>query len=153
MDPNLPGWVLSWRGSVLGVLMIVDYEGASTRPAVPTAASGITIYGMEPDALLGHALDSLDLPGDLTAIGDDALLETAAAKVVIPASCTRIGAHAFAENPHLIYVYLPAGLTDIASTAFDGCPHAVLVTQTADSAIEAYAEANGLGYLDLSSLQ
>ena len=152
VDPLLPDWVLSWRANP-GLLTIIGYEGTSTRPRVPKVASGITIYGMAPDALLGHALDTLTLPHDLASIEDDALLETAAAKVVIPAACTHIGAHAFAENPYLIYVYLPNGLTGIAPTAFDGCPHAVLVTQNADSAIEAFAEANGLGYLDLSAQQ
>ena len=151
IDPVIPDWVLAWR-AVGSSLQLSRYEGLSTRPVIPAAASGIPINGMRPEALLDKNLDTLYLPESLTSIGDEALLETSAARVVIPASCRHIGDHAFAENAYLIYVVLPAGLSDISDDAFDGCPNAILVTQTADSFIEAFAQDNGLEYLDLSSL-
>ncbi len=150
-DPVIPEWVLTWR-AVGSSVTLSRYEGLSTRPLIPTAASGIPVSGMDPEALLGHDLDTLQLPSGLSSIEDEALLETSAAKVVVPASCSHIGSHAFAENHHLIYVYLPAGLTDISGDAFDGCPNAILVTAAYDADIEAFAGDNDLGYLDLSSL-
>lgn len=150
IDPTAPDWILAWD-SIGNSVTASAYEGTSPFPVIPEEVSGIPVTGMKPDALLGKALASVELPADLVSIEDDAFLEVRTVKVIVPASCTHIGAHAFAENPYLIYVYLPNGLTDIADTAFDGCPHAILVTQTADSAIQAFAEYNGLGYLDLSA--
>ena len=77
------------------------------------------------------------LPGDLTAIDDEAFMGTDAAVVSIPAGVTEIGSRAFADCPNLKHINLPEGAV-IAGDAFDGCG-AVYLYGVSGGPAEAYA--------------
>ncbi len=67
-------------------------------------------------------LESLYLPGSLTAIEGEAFAGTDSQAVFVPEGCTSIGERAFADCSQLYYIHIPAGVTDIADNAFEGCP-------------------------------
>ena len=64
---------------------------------------------------------SLDLPGDVQIIEDEAFLgDLSLSQVVLPEGCTQIGKKAFADSG-LKQIALPWSLSSIADDAFDGC--------------------------------
>ena len=65
----------------------------------------------------------LVLPANLTEIDDDAFQGVDCQAVIIPESCTRIGAHAFRNCKSLIFVSIPSG-TEVDDTAFEGSDRA-----------------------------
>ncbi|MBE5796384.1 MAG: hypothetical protein E7327_03295 [Clostridiales bacterium] len=72
-------------------------------------------------------LKTLKLPAALTVIEDEAFVGIAAEVVVIPASCTSIGSHAFADCPNLKYIVMPkGGSITTANDAFEGCNAVIL---------------------------
>ena len=67
------------------------------------------------------ALESVDIPGSVTAIGTAAFLDTPLTHVVIPQGVTSIGYSAFYECEEMVSVELPDSLNYIDMFAFYGC--------------------------------
>ncbi len=83
----------------------------------------VVLYVDEPTGSVDlTGLKTLTLPGFLTEIEEEAFVGIAAEVVVIPESCTSIGARAFADCPNLTYIVLPVG-SEITpeDDGFDGC--------------------------------
>lgn len=60
------------------------------------------------------------LPAELTEVGEEALMGTAARWYVLPEGTQRIGARAFADCPNLLWVSVPVSVGSIAPDAFEG---------------------------------
>ena len=130
---------------------------------VPAPASAITfdgeaglltcdvpgIYTMSAETLNGKTAEAdfrvgntLLLPAGTTKVESEAFINANFHFIVIPDSCTAIGASAFAGNP-VIAVDVPDGLT-VTQKAFAGLPADVLIYASADSV--AYNSAAALGF-------
>ena len=84
----------------------------------------------------------LDLPDDLTEIGERAFEGTDAANVLVPAGCLTIGNYAFA-NSSVQCVTIPNAQTEIGEGAFDGCEPLMIIAPDGSEAAE-YAEDNNI---------
>ena len=87
------------------------------------------LFGIQETTCIIRPLEELevfDLPEGLTIVDEEAFSGTDCQAVIIPDSCTRIGARAFANCDDLVYVYLPASAADLADDAFEGCEDFVL---------------------------
>jgi len=67
-----------------------------------------------------YLLTTAVLPDNLVRIESQAFANGSFQAVIIPDSCTYIGAEAFKECLNLVYVSYPAGI-NIDDSAFDGC--------------------------------
>ena len=84
----------------------------------------------------------LDLPDDLTEIGERAFEGTDAANVLVPEGCLTIGDYAFA-NSSVQCVTIPNAQTEIGEGAFDGCSPLMIIAPDGSNAAD-YAEANDI---------
>ena len=66
-------------------------------------------------------MSGLRLPAALTSIEAEAFCSGSFQYVIVPPTCTSIGARAFADCGKLLYILIPASVTGIDTTAFDGC--------------------------------
>jgi len=89
----------------------------------------------------------MDMPADLTQIGEAAFENIAAVRAEIPDTCTAIGSRAFAGCTMLHYIYIPDSVTEIAEDAFEGCPEELLLYCSEDSAAYEFAAEHGLGVI------
>ena len=77
-------------------------------------------------------------------IDDGAFQETNITAVIIPASVTTIGSHAFAYCHYLTSVTIPASVTEIGLRAFQGCTSLASITVVANN--PNYASQDGILY-------
>ncbi|MBR5344362.1 MAG: leucine-rich repeat protein [Clostridia bacterium] len=84
----------------------------------------------------------LDLPDDLTEIGERAFEGTDAANVLVPDGCLSIGNYAFSGSS-VTCVTIPNAQTEIGEGAFDGCSPLMIIAPDNSPAAE-YAEANSI---------
>ena len=87
----------------------------------------------------------MTLPADLKTIEEEAFLNTAAARIVIPSGVESIGAGAFAHSSALKYVAVPDSVVSIGDGAFADDPDLCLICSE-NSAAKEYAVANGIEY-------
>ncbi len=102
-----------------------------------TLVFSVTVLGW-----MNAGTGSLDLPADLTEIGDSAFEGTDAASVTVPFGCLSIGDYAFA-NSSVQYVEIPNPATQIGEGAFDGCSPLMIIAPDGSEAAD-YAEENGI---------
>ena len=88
---------------------------------------------------------ALILPENLTVIADDAFRKGTFTSVECGPKVTGIGAHAFAENPNLEWIYIPANVTEIDPTAFDG-DDGLMIYGEAGSSAETFAKGKGIPF-------
>ncbi len=85
---------------------------------------------------------TLKLPQKLKAIQDQGFAGIKANTVVLPKTCTSIGAKAFL-NSSVRTIHIPASTVEIDDTAFSGCGRIIIVTLDNSSAAE-YAREHGM---------
>lgn len=104
-------------------------EGGSNKlpQVIDKTVTKITVADLEGATKIGnHAfmrcsnLIGVELPSNITSIGDDAFAYTAISHITIPDSVTSIGAFAF-YNSYLETMTLGKGITSIGRSAFDIC--------------------------------
>ena len=93
-------------------------------------------------------LDSMDtpdftLPRDLSEIGEETFLDTAAEVVFINGPVNTIGPGAFSNCKKLRQIHIPPETTQIAEDAFDGCPEGLIIYGKARSTAFYYAIDHG----------
>ena len=86
------------------------------------------------------------LPEGLKEIEAEAFVENNVEAVMVPDSCVKIGAVAFADCAQLKVVVLPRNTENISRDAFTGCPDVVIFVAEG-SAAKAFCEANSYNYL------
>lgn len=86
------------------------------------------------------------LPAELTEVGEEALMGTAARWYVLPEGTQRIGARAFADCPDLLWVSVPVSVGSIAPDAFEGNEWLGVIAPEG-SVGHAFAIHNGLRWL------
>ena len=86
------------------------------------------------------------LPEGLKEIEAEAFVENNVEAVIVPDSCVKIGAVAFADCAQLKVVVLPSNTENISRDAFTGCPDVVLFVAEG-SAAKAFCETFGYEYL------
>ena len=86
------------------------------------------------------------LPEGLKEIEAEAFVENNVEAVIVPDSCVKIGAVAFADCAQLKVVVLPSNTENISRDAFIGCPDVVLFVAEG-SAAKAFCNAVGYNYL------
>ena len=84
------------------------------------------------------------LPSDLTAIEEEAFMNTDAETVYIGDQVKTIGARAFANSANLRQVRIPEGIESIADDAFEGCPASMWIVGEPDTLAYTYAREHGL---------
>ena len=87
----------------------------------------------------------MTLPAGLKTIEEEAFLNTAAARIVIPSGVESIGAGAFSRSSALKYVVVPDSVVSIGDGVFADDPDLCLICSE-NSAAEEYAVANGIEY-------
>ena len=85
---------------------------------------------------------ALDLPDDLTEIGERAFEGTDAANVLVPEGCLSIGNYAFADSG-VTCVTIPNAQTQIGEGVFDGCSPLMIIAPDNSPAAD-YAEAGSI---------
>lgn len=68
-----------------------------------------------------HSLRSVNIPGGVTEIKNNAFSRTAIEEIVFPSGLKKIGCNAFLECGALRELVIPDGVTSICSSAFEGC--------------------------------
>ncbi len=66
-------------------------------------------------------LSAIEIPANITEIGQYAFYKTGISTLSVPASVTKIGESAFAECQSISSITLTSGLTDIGKNAFNNC--------------------------------
>ena len=88
-------------------------------------------------------LSSLDLPRDLTRIGEEAFANGTFQTVYLPGYIEDIGAGAFRNCRRLVKIYMPDSVRSIGEGAFYGCKYVVLHCESENDAYRWAAE-NGI---------
>lgn len=87
----------------------------------PTAASN-PLYRAEHLFLNGTEVSEIDIPADITSIGDYTFMKCATLKkVTLPNSLTTIGKQAFSGCSSLLEINFPPELSEIGTEAFESC--------------------------------
>lgn len=87
----------------------------------------------------------LHLPGALTAIGEEAFMDSDLDYVYLGTQVTEIGERAFMNCRRMRYIMIPAGVTSIGEDAFAGCSQLVIGCVEGSPA-HAYAQANAIAF-------
>lgn len=101
--------------------------GSSTKPFVDCPALEKIVLGdgveILPDYFFHEMtnLTQIDLPDNITSIGEYAFRLSGITSLVVPANVTTIGIYAFADCAALETVYIPEGLTAIDKDVFYNC--------------------------------
>ena len=85
---------------------------------------------------------TLKLPSRITAITEEAFMNTNASAVVIPKGCVAIGRNAF-KGSNIHRITIPDSVTSIDATAFSGCSP-LLILCPANSEAMKFAQNNGI---------
>ncbi len=89
----------------------------------------------------------LTLPANLTEIEQEAFADCAVQTVIIPQSCTKINALAFANCSSLYAVVIPGRTTQIASNAFQNCPSSMMIFGTENSYAKTFADQHNIPFV------
>lgn len=87
-----------------------------------------------------YILVRLELPGDVTEIGEEAFAGTDIQAIDLPENIQQIGARAFADCEKLRVVVIPSADVTIDPTAFEGCGDITIIAP-AGGTVQAFAEA------------
>lgn len=88
----------------------------------------------------------LNLPSDLTVIGEEAFFGTGAERISIMPATEEIGERAFAGSSRLCFVRIPNSVSVISENAFENDPKLCIVCASGSTA-EAYAITHGIDFV------
>lgn len=143
---------ISWSSSDAGV---VDVSAAGGLTAVASGTAVIT--AMEESGVSASCtvtvrddLATMILPDSTLEVSDEAFLNTAAERIIVPDGATTIGADAFSGCANLRYVVLPASVTEIGENAFAGCSEVYILSPDGSVAAQ-YAAGEFIDWFDSGS--
>ena len=124
---------------------VVRYNGTDTDVVIPEEVDGIVVEAIG-NAFAGTNITSITMPDSVTAVYYDAFYGCSELKrVELSQRMTRL-VDCFIGCESLEYIRIPASITDIEDGIFADCPN-VVIYGAADSAAQAYAEANNIPFI------
>jgi hypothetical protein len=127
---------------------ITDYTGTGGLVIIPASIGGAPVTAIGENAFLDSGLTSVTIPASVTSIGDSAFQDCSGlTSVTIGSGVTTIGEYAFDGCSSLTSVTIPDSVTSIRGSAFAGCSN--LVSLSIGSGItsignEAFAGCSGI---------
>ena len=118
------------RGTEDGRLLIFGTGTTKVTCGLPYNSSARTFTV----SVSGEGLDILQLPDDLTEIGDEAFAGVEAQIIELPDGIGKIGSGAFRNCGQLVRINMPDSVIEIAGDAFENCPNVTLFCESENDA-------------------